>query len=110
MLHTLLSMHTPVKILTSPRLDWSWRVTKSVTKQKAVKVFVVSETQESCRFFTGEVTLIASKLVNFKPRSKRGACLGLLSSALKSLPSQSSRVCTDGRMFPDVTTKFYSHR
>ena len=94
MLHTLLSMQTPVKILTSLRLDWSWRVTKSVTKQKTVNF----------------LSLIAFKLVNFKPRPKRGACLGLLPSALKSLPSQSSRVCTDGRTFPDVITKFHSHR
>ena len=35
MLHKFLRMHSPVKTLTNLRVDWSGRVTKSVTKLKA---------------------------------------------------------------------------
>ena len=35
MLHKFLRMHSPVKTLTNLRVDWSWSVTKSMTKLKA---------------------------------------------------------------------------
>ena len=54
MLHKFLRMHSPVKTLTNLRVDWSWSVTKSMTKLKAhpsnSKFFCLLEVSRIDRF------------------------------------------------------------
>ena len=67
-----LRLNTPVKIMTSLRLDRPWSVTKSVTKQKAtLKIYFrkflseVKHKTNSIRIFTGTTPLFVPKLVYY---------------------------------------------
>ena len=63
-----------------------------------MKVFVVSQTQEtSIYIFNGLNLLDARKVLNSTSRQSQGTCLELPLPSLRSLPFPTPKVCTSGR-------------